>query len=92
MFHVQEIPDTLQESVHIMKTSMRLAQRSFKLPRGGPEKQDTCPKDPSLELTTKVASYPGVASTMEMGPTMRWVGSRDNSGRDARRMQIFSTG
>ena len=40
----------------------------------GPEKQDACPKDPSLELTTKVASYPGVASIMETGPTMRWVG------------------
>ena len=57
-----------------MKLSARLAQGSFKLPRGGPEKQDTCPKDPSLELTTRVASYPEVASTVETGPTMRWVG------------------
>ena len=51
-----------------------LAQRSFKLPRGGPEKQDACPKDPSLELTTKVASFPEVASPVRTGPTTRWVG------------------
>ena len=37
-------------------------------------RKDACPKDPSLELTTKVASYPEVASTVETGPTMRWVG------------------
>ena len=49
-------------------------QGPFKLPRGGPEKQDACSKDPSLELTTRVASYPEVALTVETGPTMRWVG------------------
>ena len=74
MFCVWGFQDTSQESVPIVKTSMRLAKRSFKLPRGGPEKQDACPKDPSLELTTKVASFPEVASTMGMGPTTRWVG------------------
>ena len=31
-------------------------------------------QDPSLELTTKVASFPEVPPTMETGPTMRWVG------------------
>ena len=56
-----------------MKPSARLAKR-FKLTRGRPEKQDACPENPSLELTTKVASFPGVASTVETGPTMRWVG------------------
>ena len=51
-----------------------MAQGSFKLPRGRPGKQDACPKDQSLKLTTRVASYPEVASTVETGPTMRWVG------------------
>ena len=32
-------------------------------------------KDPSLKLTTKVASFLEVPLTMETGPTMRWVGS-----------------
>ena len=45
--------DTSQGSVHIVKTSAHLAQRSFKLPGGGPEKQDACPKDPGLKLTDK---------------------------------------
>ena len=39
----------------------------------GQKKQDACPKDPGLELTTKVASFPEVPSTVETGPTMRWV-------------------
>ena len=42
--------------------------------RGRPGKQDACPKDQSLELTTRVSSYPEVTSTVETGPTMRWVG------------------
>ena len=40
----------------------------------GQKKQDACPKGPSLELTTRVASCPEVALTVETGPTMRWVG------------------
>ena len=40
----------------------------------GQKKQDACPKDPGLELTTKVASFPEVPKTVETGPTMRWVG------------------
>ena len=36
--------------------------------------RDACPKDQSLGLTTRVASYPGVAPTLETGPTARWVG------------------
>ena len=32
------------------------------------------PKDPSLKLTTKVASFLEAALTVETGPTMRWVG------------------
>ena len=48
--------------------------KRFKLPRGRPEKQDTRPENPNLKLTAKVASFPEVASTVETGPTTRWVG------------------
>ena len=51
-----------------------MAQGLFKLPGGRPGKQDACPKDPSLELTTRVASYPEVTLTVETGPITRWVG------------------
>ena len=73
MFHVQGFW-TLCEGVPTSLTFLCLAQGSFKLPRGGPGKQDAYPKDQSLELTTRVASYPEVALTVETGPTMRWVG------------------
>ena len=40
----------------------------------GQKNRTPAPRDPCLELTTKVASFPEVPSTVETGPTMRWVG------------------
>ena len=52
----------------------------------GPEKQDACPKDPSLELTTKVASFSG-SDPNHGDRTHREVGGpRDISGCGARRV------
>ena len=46
----------------------------LKLPRGGPEEQDTHPKEQPLELVTRVISYPEVTLSLETGPMTRWVG------------------
>ena len=51
-----------------------MAQGTFKLPGGRPEEQDTCPKEQSLKLETRITSYPEVAQALETGPTTRWVG------------------
>ena len=51
-----------------------MAQGTFKLLAGGIEEKDACPKDQSLELMTRAASYPEAALTLETGPTTRWVG------------------
>ena len=51
-----------------------MAQGAFKLPGGGPEEQDTHPKEQPIELVTRVISYPEVAPALETGPTTRWVG------------------
>ena len=51
-----------------------MAQGTFKLPGGGPEEQDTCPKEQPIELVTRVTSYPEVAPSLETGPMTRWVG------------------
>ena len=51
-----------------------MAQGAFKLPGGGPEEQDACPKEQSIEVAMRVISYPEVAPALETGPTMRWVG------------------
>ena len=51
-----------------------MAQGTFKLPGGGPEEQDACPKEQCLELVTRVISYPEVAPSLETGPMTRWVG------------------
>ena len=51
-----------------------MAQGTFKLPGGGPEEQDICPKEQPLKLATRVISYPEVALALETGPTTRWVG------------------
>ena len=49
-------------------------QGTFKLPGGGPEYQDTHPKEQPIELATRVIPYQEVAPALETGPTMRWVG------------------
>ena len=51
-----------------------MEQGAFKLPGGGPEEQDACPKEQSLKLATGVIPYPEVAPALETGPTTRWVG------------------
>ena len=51
-----------------------MAQGTFKLPGGGPEEQDACPKEQCLELVTRVTSYPEVALALETGSMTRWVG------------------
>ena len=51
-----------------------MAQGTFKLPGGGPEEQDACPKEQPLKLTTRVISYPEVVPVLETGPKTRWVG------------------
>ena len=40
----------------------------------GQENRTPASKDQSLKLTTRVASYPEVALTLETGPMTRWVG------------------
>ena len=42
--------------------------------KGWARKTGHLPQRPKPQLTTRVASYPEVASTVETGPTMRWVG------------------
>ena len=42
--------------------------------QGAGQKNRTPAPDPGLKLTTKVASFPEVPSTVETGPTTRWVG------------------
>ena len=51
-----------------------MAQGTFKLPGGGPEEQDACPKEQPLKLVTRITSYPEVAQALETGPMTRWVG------------------
>ena len=51
-----------------------MAQGAFKLPGGGPEEQDACPKEQPIELAIMVISYPEVALALETGPMTRWIG------------------
>ena len=57
-----------------MQSFPHLAQGAFKLPGGGPEEKDACPKEQSIEVVVRVISYPEVVLALETGPTMRWVG------------------
>ena len=51
-----------------------MVQGTFKLPGGGSEGQDACPKEQPLKVVTRTTSYPEVAQALETGPMTRWVG------------------
>ena len=51
-----------------------MAKGAFKLLNGGPEEQDTYPKEQPIEVVVWVISYPEMALALDTGPTTRWVG------------------
>ena len=84
--------DTSQGIVHIVQSLLHMAQGTFKLPGGGPEEQDTHPKEQPLELATRVISYPEVAHIPGNRAYNKMGRAGDVSGCDFRRVQSFSTG
>ena len=65
---------TLHEGLSTSRSFLHMGQGTFKLPGGGPEEQDTRPKEQPPELATRITSYQKVAQALEMGFTTRWVG------------------
>ena len=91
MFHVRG-HRTLREGLSTLQSLLRMAQGTFKLPGGGPEEQDACPKEQCLELATRVISYPRVTPIPGNRTYDKMGRARDAGGCDVRRVRSFGTG